>query len=239
MRLFVRGFLDDARRFLDLVDREIGAAGEVDQNAARALDRGLVEQRTRHGFLRGVQRAILALAGPGAHHREPHAGHDRADVGEVEVDEPGDQDQIRDPLHRLLQDRIGDAKRGDQRGAAVHHREQSLVGDRNQRVHDRAQRLEPGFGLDHALPALEGEGLGHDRDGQDAEVLRERRDHRRSPGPGAAAEPGGDEHHVGAAQQPRDLIRIFLRGAATDLGIRAGAQAPGELGAELDLDRRR
>src|SRR5437867_5751669 len=43
VRLLVGGFLDDPRRLLDLVDRQVGATGEVDQDATRALDRRLVQ----------------------------------------------------------------------------------------------------------------------------------------------------------------------------------------------------
>src|SRR5438034_7272507 len=41
-----------------------------------------------------------------------------------------------------------------------------------------------------------------------SQVLRQRCDHRRGAGAGAAAEPRRDEHHVGAAQEPRDLVGI-------------------------------
>src|SRR2546423_982998 len=57
------------------------------------------------------------------------------------------------------------------------------------------------------------------------------------PVPGAA--PRRDEDNVAAAEQPGDLIRIFLRRVPPDVRVRPGAQALRELGAELDLDRRR
>src|SRR5678816_2357652 len=64
--LLVSGFLDDARRLLDLVDGQVRAPGEVDEDAPGALDRGVVEQRARHRLLRGVDRAVLAPARTGA-----------------------------------------------------------------------------------------------------------------------------------------------------------------------------
>ena len=60
----------------------------------------------------------------------------------------------------------------------------------------------------------------------------------RGAGAGAAAEAGGDEHHVGAFERFDDLVGIFERGLASDFGIGAGAQAVGELHAELDLHGR-
>ena len=116
------GLLHDARGFLHLVDRQIGAAGEVDEDALGALDRGVVEERTGDRLLGGIERAVLAVADAGAHHGHAHAGHDRADVGEVEVDEAGDEDQVGDPLHGLLQHAVGHAERLQQRRAAIDHR---------------------------------------------------------------------------------------------------------------------
>ena len=65
----------------------------------------------------------------------------------------------------------------------------------------------------------------------------ERGDDRRGAGAGAAAEAGGDEDHVGAFERLDDLVGVFERGLAADFGIGAGAEAVGELGAELDLHR--
>src|SRR5206468_4675332 len=48
---------------------------------------------------------------------------------------------------------------------------QPLVRNRDQRVHDPAQRFHPRLGLEHPLAALEDEGLGDDRDGQDPRSL--------------------------------------------------------------------
>src|SRR5207245_9692094 len=43
--LLVSGLVHDARGFLHLVDREIGAAGEVDEDAMGALDRAVAGGR--------------------------------------------------------------------------------------------------------------------------------------------------------------------------------------------------
>ena len=80
--------------------------------------------------------------------------------------------------------------------------------------------------------------LGDDGNRQRAHFAGQRGDDRRSAGAGAAAEAGGDEDHVGAFERLDDLVGIFERGLAADFGIGAGAQAVGELHAELDLHGR-
>ena len=61
-------------------------AGDVEQDAGRALDRRL-EQRRADGGARGLAGAVLALADADAHQRRAGVAHDRAHVGEVEVDD--------------------------------------------------------------------------------------------------------------------------------------------------------
>ena len=47
VRVLVRRLLDQRRGLVDLVQRQVGAAGDVDQHAARAVDRDVLEQRAR------------------------------------------------------------------------------------------------------------------------------------------------------------------------------------------------
>ena len=72
-----------------------------------------------------------------------------------------------------------------------------------------------------------------------AELAGDRRHHRRRAGAGAAAEAGGDEDHVRALEGVADLLGVLDRGLAAHVGVGAGAQALGELAADLDLDRAR
>ena len=90
----------------------------------------------------------------------------------------------------------------------------------------------------HAPAAFERERLGDDRDREDAHLLRELRDHGRRARAGAAAHAGGDEHHVGALQRIHDAFAIFKRGLAADFRVRAGAEALGDIAAELQLQLR-
>jgi hypothetical protein len=84
---------------------------------------------------------------------------------------------------------------------------------------------------------FEREGLGHDSDGERAQLRGQRRDDRRRAGAGAAAHAGGDEDHVGAVKRLEDAIGVFKRRLLADLGIRAGAEAFRELAADLQLGR--
>ena len=68
-----------------------------------------------------------AFGDAGAHHRQAHARHDRLHVGEVEVDQPGHEDQIRNPLNRLPQHIVGRRERLGHRRRAVDDRQQPLV----------------------------------------------------------------------------------------------------------------
>ena len=48
-----------------------------------------------------------AAGNTGAHHRHAHFGHDRAHVGEVDIDQARTGDQVGDALHRAEQHVIG------------------------------------------------------------------------------------------------------------------------------------
>ncbi len=87
----------------------------------------------------------------------------------------------------------------------------------------------------HAATALERERLGDHGHGQDAHFLGQLRHHRRGAGTGAATHAGGDEHHVRALQGVHDPLAVFQRGLAADFRVGAGAQALGDIGAELQL----
>jgi len=49
--VFVRGFLYDGRGFVHFVQRKAGAAGNIDENALRALDGVVLQQRARDGAI--------------------------------------------------------------------------------------------------------------------------------------------------------------------------------------------
>ena len=123
---------------LDILQTHILGAGDVDEHAARAVDRRLHE-RARHGHAGG----ILRLASPGgaanAHVGEAGVLHDTGDVRKVEVDEAGVLYQIRDAHDGLTQDIIRDLESVGQRDLLVGGKLQPVVRDDEQRV-DLAQQ---------------------------------------------------------------------------------------------------
>ena len=104
---------------VDLVQRQVGAAGDVDQHALGAADRHVLEQRAGDGLLRRLDGAVLAAAPmPEPMIAMPISAHDRAHVGEVEVDQPVHGDQVGDAAHRLQQHVVGPAEGLEHRGVA-------------------------------------------------------------------------------------------------------------------------
>ena len=61
------GFLHNRGRFADFMQAERFAAGDVNQHAARAVNRNIIEQRAGDGFIGGFNRALIA-AGDGRAH---------------------------------------------------------------------------------------------------------------------------------------------------------------------------
>src|SRR2546425_1199910 len=66
--ILMRGLLNDARSFVDLMQREAGAAGNVDEDALRALDGVVFEKRAGDGAVGGIHGAVGAGSDSGAHH---------------------------------------------------------------------------------------------------------------------------------------------------------------------------
>ncbi len=173
-----------------------------------------------------------------AHHGVALAGHDGFHVGEVAIDDAGNGDDVADALHGLAQDVVGDAERLEEAGALLDALHQPLVGDHDHGVDAADQFGQRLLGLLHAALAFERERLGDHGDGERAEFAREIGDHGRRAAAGAAAEAGGDEHHVRAVERFEDFLGVLERRLAADLGIRARAEPLGELRAELQLDGR-
>src|SRR5438270_726823 len=215
VRVLVGGARDHLCRLVHLEQPDLGAAGDVQEDPGRALDRSL-EQRRRHGGARGLGGAVLTRGSADAHESGAGVAHDRADVGEVEVHEAGHGDQVGDALDALAEDVVRHAERVDHRRALLHHLKQAVVLDHDQRVHPVAQALDAALGLLRALAPLEDERLRDDADGKRLELARELGDHRRAAGPRAASLARGDEDHVGALQRLLQLVPALLRGSEAD-----------------------
>ena len=189
--------------------------------------------------LAASMRAVFAFGEAGAHDGEAHAGHDRLDVGEVEVDQPRHQDQVGNALNRLPQHVVGAREGFVERRGAGDRGEEALVGNRDDRVDALAQLVEAALGLQLALAPLEAERLGDDGDGQRAELAGQAGDDRRGAGAGAAAEAGGHEDHVRAVERFDQLVGVLEGRLPADVRIGAGAEALGQLRADLQLVRAR
>ena len=114
------------------------------------------------------------------------------------------------------------------------HIKKVLVGNDQQGIHILLQFQQALFGQAHAPIPFEMERLGNHADGEDAVIAGGAGDHRRSPGAGAAAEPGGHEQHVGMVDMTEDLFQGFFRRGAADIRVRSGAKAPGHVDPHLD-----
>jgi hypothetical protein len=136
--------------------------------------------------VRAASAARLAAGDPDSHQRRAGVAHDRADVGEVEVDDPGHGDQSAIPGH-LAQDVVDHPERVGERRPLLDHPQQPVVLDHDQRVDLSASSIlaRPG----RCGGALEAERPRDDADGQRLELARELGDDGRGAGARAAASP--------------------------------------------------
>ncbi|GJE43641.1 hypothetical protein AEGHOMDF_2820 [Methylobacterium soli] len=227
--------LSDARGGLvELVQGEVVAARDRDQQAARTLHRDIVEERVGDGGFRSPVGALLAGSLAGAHHGLAHAAHDRADVGEVEVDQAFLDHQVGDAGDARVEHLVGHREGVREGRLLVGDPEQVLVRDHDQGVDGGLQLLDSGLGGAHPAHALELERLRHDADREDAHVAGRAGDDGGRTGAGAAAHAGRDEAHVSARELVTDLVDHLLGGGRADLGMRAGTEALRHAEAHLD-----
>jgi hypothetical protein len=228
--------LNDGAGLLHFGEFERGRSSDVDEDAACAVDSSGFEQGRGDCPLGSFDGALGAAGGGGAHHGISHAGHDRLHVGEVTVDDPRNRDDVRDALHALAQDVVGDAE-GFKEAGVFGDGEELLIGDDDGSVDRFHQLRDAALGLLHAALAFEGKGLRDHSNRERAHFAGQRGDDGSGAGTGAAAEAGGNEDHVGTFKGFDDLVGVFERGFAADFRIGARAQAVGQLHAKLQLDR--
>ena len=228
-------FLADAvGRLVNLEQGHVRAAGDVDQQAARALHRGVVEQRVVDRRLCRVDGPAVAGGLASAHHRLAHLAHDRADVGEVQVDQARHDHQVGHAAHAGMQHIVGHLEGVGESGLLVRHPEQVLVRDDDEGIDILLQFLDAGFGKAHAVMALEMERLGDHANRQDVALACRLGDDRCRTGAGAAAHASGDEAHVGAFEVLQNLVDGGFRRRTADFRPRTRAQTLRDRGAELD-----
>src|SRR5690606_20546492 len=99
--------LDDFAHLGELTQGEVGAGGDVHQNAPGALEVDVIQQRAVDGGLGGDAGAVLAGGDAGAHHGHAHLAHHGAHVGEVDVHHARADDEVGDALHGPQQHVVG------------------------------------------------------------------------------------------------------------------------------------
>ena len=214
---------DLVRRLSDLAQAQIGRAGDMEQDAVGTVDARL-EQRARCRLTRCLDRALLAAPLTEPDQRRSRVLDDRADVGEVEVDETRRRQQLDDALDGLEEHLVDDAERLERRRLGVDDLGDVVVRDGDHRVDLGDQTLGRFLGDLTTWRPFEIEGLGHDGDRQCALLAGLGCDDRRGTRPGPAAETGSDEHEVGTRDRLRDAVGILFGGPSAGLRVAAGAK---------------
>src|SRR5581483_11412245 len=119
-------FANDRAGFAYLVNAEAAGSGDVDQNAARARDPGILEERATDRLPGRFDRGVLSAADRRSHHRVAHAEHGGLDIGEVPVNEPRGRDDIADTLDSLPQQIVGHLESLNEARAAGDKREKPV-----------------------------------------------------------------------------------------------------------------
>ena len=219
---------------LHFLQTNVGRTGDVDQDTASALDRGL-QQGAGNGHTGGLFR--LALTGGAAHAHVGKTGilHNGGHVGEVKVNEARVANEVGDRLHCLTQHIVGDLESIGEGDLLIGGVLQTLVGDNDERVHLIPQCLNARLSGAHTANALKTERLGHHAHRQHALLTGNLCHDGSSACTGAAAHTGGDEHHVRILQRLADLGTALLSGLTAHVGVRACALTARQLLADLQL----
>ena len=209
----VSGFLDDRRSLVDLEQGQVGTAGDVEQDAARAID-GDIQQLAGDGLLGSHAGASSPLAVPTAISAAPPSDMIVRTSAKSRLIRPGTVISSEMPWTPWRSTSSARRKACLQVGALVHDLQQAVVGDDDQGIGLLFELGDAGFGRLDAARAFEGEGAGDHANGQRADFLGDLRHDRRAAGAGAAAHAGGDEDHVGAFEHLVQLFGRFFGGLA-------------------------
>lgn len=234
--IFRVGELEDVLHGLvGFSDAEIRTGGDVDQKSLCAFDASF-QQRGRRGSLGSHLSALLTDASAKAHEGDARVAHDAADVGEVDVDDAGEEDDVRDPLDTLSQHVIRGGESLLHCRALIDHAEKAVVWNGDEGVDLALELGSAFFGKSSSSWALEDERLGDNANGKDAEFAGHFGDHGGRAGAGSTAHTGGDKDHVAAIENGFDVALALKRGSLADLRIATGTEATGELIAQLKLN---
>ena len=151
--------------------------------------------------------------------RQTRTLHDRADIGEVDVDLRLLSDQLAYALDTLAKYIVRLVKGVEEGYLFIGKQLKTLVGDNDKRIRYLCKALNTALCLSHSLLSFEIERLGYDTDGKDAELLCYLCDYRSCAGAGSAAHSGGDKHHVCALKRSGNLLYGFVCRLLAQLGI--------------------
>src|SRR6267378_3591761 len=132
--------------FVDLEQHQVPAAGDGDDEATGALDRGVLDQWIGNRGHSGFEHALLAGSLAPAHHGLALLAHDGENVGKIEIDQTFLDDKVADAGHTRIKHLVGQGEGIGECGLLVGHPEQVLVWDDQQGVHHLQQFRDAGFG---------------------------------------------------------------------------------------------
>ena len=95
--LGVDGVGDNVGGVADLLDAQVLGTGDGKQHARGAID-GALEQRAGDGLLGSIDGTGVPRRGTDTHHGGTGLLHDGLNIGEVQVDDTGDGDEVGDAL---------------------------------------------------------------------------------------------------------------------------------------------
>src|SRR3989442_389172 len=215
--------LDDLGDLLGLGDAHVVPACDVHEGSGRGADVDVDQGRIDRLFDR-LLRTVVPVGLAQADHGHPAALHDRLDVVEVQVDEAGLRDDLRDPLDRAHQHIVRDLERRIQRQTRDEFK-QFVIRDHDDRVREVPELLEAVLGVLGSGRSFGPERERADRDRQGACLLRQLREDRGAARAGPPSEAARDEDHVRPLDDGPEFVRGFAGGLLADLGERAGPKA--------------
>src|SRR5262245_14277688 len=100
--------MNDVGRLTYLVQQEVMSSCDIHKDASSSLNRSLFQETAGNGFLGCLDSSALTGSSAGAHQRHTHSVHNGLHIGKVQIDQPGNNDQIGNALNGLSQDVVGD-----------------------------------------------------------------------------------------------------------------------------------